>query len=73
MPTLTFNRTNIVIIKNGIILNIIHNILNLRVKNGIILNIIHNILNLRDTEVVIYIILVLVKGIDGPNHYLNIR
>ena len=43
------------------------------IKNAIILNIRHNILNRRDTEIVIYKILVILKRVDGINHYLNIR
>jgi len=31
----------------------------------------HNTFNLRDTEVVICIISVLFKSVDGVNHYLN--
>jgi hypothetical protein len=56
MSILTFNRIDSVIIKNAVILNIKH-----------------NIFNLRDTEVVICIILVLLKIVDGLNNYLNIR
>jgi len=36
------------------------------------LNIIHNIFIIRDTEVVICIILVLLKRVDGLNQYINI-
>jgi len=56
MTTTTYNRANNVIIKNAIILNIIH-----------------NIFYVRDTEVVICIVLVLLKRVDGLNYYLNIR
>ena len=44
MSTLTYNQANSVITKNTIILNIIH-----------------NIFNLRDTEVVVYILIILLK------------
>jgi len=43
------------------------------IKTAIIWNSIHNIFNLRDTDVVIYMILVLLKKADDLNHYLNIR
>ena len=59
MPTLTHNnRLNSFIIKNAIILNTIYTC---------------DIFNLHDTEVVIYIILVLLKRANGFNHHINIR
>ena len=47
----------------------VHNVI---MKNAMNLKIMHNTLNL-DTKVVIYIVLILSKKLNGLNHYLNIR
>jgi hypothetical protein len=43
---------------------------NVIVKNAIFLSVIHDMFNVHDTHVVI---LVLLKTVDGLNHYPNIR
>jgi predicted transcriptional regulator len=51
MSTLTYNQANSIITKNAIILNIIH-----------------NIFNLRDTEIDVYILIILLKKADDLNN-----
>ena len=69
MLTINYNWENNFIIKNAIILNIIH-VFNLRDTEVVVCMI---LVNLRDTEVVVCMILVLLQRTDDLNHYLNIR
>ena len=83
MLTINYNWENNFIIKNAIILNIIH-VFNLRDTEVVVCMILVNLrytevvvcmilVNLRDTEVVVCMILVLLQRTDDLNHYLNIR